>query len=479
MKNGIYNSVGGIVRLAVALALVPLLIRIIGTTEYGVCSLAFAIVGVSAVTETGLSSSVTVFASRDLAESNRKALSQTLTISLAASILLAAIVGGVLWFGAETITSWFPKIPTDDQPLVTKALRIGSILILARLPQQVLIGVQQAFQRFGILNAVLTIQSLTLGIGMVAVAANGGTTIQFMIVQTTVTAATLLAHAVVTYRLLHEEHMRLNWSNRKVGEMLHFGALSTISNIGGVLFTQCDRLVVGAFLDTATLGIYAAITTITTQINTVSSLPVQPLLARVSHLSSKTKISANAKHEIQHTVQFNAVLAFGTAGGIFILAPLIARVIFHGNTDATIVTALRCAAIIYSVYSLNAPGYFILPAIGALAQHTMIQVVGGALSLLLIWIGATHWGLLGGVCGNVGFVTTLLLTALALTRLRIPISESLRWMLFPIIWMVATIVLALILPPTVAFECCLLVIACGVLCWWAVRLAATALMAAK
>ncbi len=469
LKNGIYNSVGGIVRLAVALALVPFLIRIIGTTEYGIWSLTFAIVGVSAVTEIGLSSAVTVFAARDLAENNHRAFSETLTISITASLFLGAAVAVSLMFGADAIVNLFPKIPTTDCKLVAKALRVGSVLVLARLPQQALIGLQQAFQRFGVLNAVLTLQSVMLGIAMVIVAAYGGGTFGFMIVQTVVAIAALFAHGVAVFRLLRQEHMCLHWNTSKTGQMFRFGLLNTISNVGGVLFTQCDRLIVGAFLDIRTLGVYAAITTITTQINAVSALPVQPLLGRVTHLWTHNKRPPGARDEIRHALQFNAALSFGIAASIVVLAPIIARGLFHGAVDAMTVQALRYASLIYAIYSLNALGYFILPAIGELTPHTVIQLLGGALSLLLIGLGGTHWGLLGAVVGNIGFVTTLLLTWLALKRLEINSRSVARWLRFPILWIIATVAAAILLPQKDAITYSLLVISSVALCWWTLQ----------
>jgi O-antigen/teichoic acid export membrane protein len=476
LKNGFYNSVGGIVRLVVALALVPVLIRIIGPTQYGIWSLAFAIVAVSAVTEIGLSSVVTVFSSRDLVHDGGNALSETLTISLFASIALAIVAALVLWFGAETIASAFSKIPENERALVAKALRIGAILVIARMPQQVFVGIQQAFQRFGVLNAILTVQSVALGIAMVLVAVNGGGIISFMIVQTSVALGAMIAHGIASCRLLHQKHLQLNWSTNKGRQMLHFGVLSTISNLGGVLFTQCDRLIVAAFLDAPTLGVYAAITSITTQINAISALPVQPLLARVSHQWINKRPTPDTHQEIQHALQFNAVLAFGVGTAIFVLAPLIARIVFHGNFNEITVAGLRYASVIYSLYSLNATGYFILPAIGAMTQHTLIQVFGGALSLLLIWQGALHFGLIGAVTGNAGFITTLLLTSLALTRVGISVSQSIKWLSVPLTWMAITMLTALVIPQTLPAEGCLFLVSCIVMCCWAIQLIPTTML---
>jgi O-antigen/teichoic acid export membrane protein len=475
LKNGVYNSVGGIVRLAVALVLVPLLIRVIGTTEYGVWSLAFAIVGISAITEVGLSSAVTVFASRDVAENDHKSFSETLTVSLVASVLLGIIIAISLWLGAELIVGSFSKLAAGDHAMVVKALHVGSILVLARFPQQVFIGVQQAFQRFGILNAILTVQSLAIGIGLVGVSLRGGRTIEFMTVQAAVAILALLAHSIAAFRLLYSDQIRFNWNRHKTREMFRFGLLSTLSNLGGVFFTQCDRLIVGAFLDTASLGLYAGITTVTSQINTVSALPVQPLLARVSNLS-KRETSEKVRNEIQHTLQFNAALAFGLGAAIFTAAPTISNLLFHANSSPTVIIALRCASVIYATYSLNASGYFILPAIGKLSAHTVIQICGGALSLMLIWIGATRWGLPGAVGGNIGFVSTLLLTTVGLKTMNIPLKDAALWLKFPAIWMGVTIGLAALIPQTLPFECALLVIASLVLGWWALRLFPVALL---
>ncbi len=52
--------------------------------------------------------------------------------------------------------------------------------------------------------------------------------------------------------------------------------------VGTVLFTQGDRLVVGAVLGTATLGVYAVITSTVLQINSLSATAVLPILPEIS-----------------------------------------------------------------------------------------------------------------------------------------------------------------------------------------------------
>lgn len=275
-----------------------------------------------------------------------------------------------------------------------------------------------------------------------------------------------MAHALVGYRLLRDKCIRFSWSTNKGGQMLRFGLLTMTSSIGSVLFAQCDRLVVGAFLNTPTLGVYAAITTITTQINAISSLPVQPLLARVGHYWTHKTESVVARRELKHTTQFNAVLAFSVAAAVFIMAPLICTIVFHGNTNPTMIIALRCASVIYASYSLNATGYFILPTIGALTLHTAIQVAGGVFAVLLIWVGSLHWGLLGAVLGNAGYIITVALTVIALSRLKINTSEALRWIRFPLAWFVITIVSSIALPATITIECTILVVSMLILSYW-------------
>jgi O-antigen/teichoic acid export membrane protein len=82
LKNGFYNALAGAIRIGLALLTIPILIRIIGVEEYGLWTLASAVVQIVNLAEAGLSMATTVFLSQDLAKEDIDGVSQTLTVTI-------------------------------------------------------------------------------------------------------------------------------------------------------------------------------------------------------------------------------------------------------------------------------------------------------------------------------------------------------------------------------------------------------------
>jgi O-antigen/teichoic acid export membrane protein len=109
LKNGFYNTVGGILRIGLGIITIPLLIRQLGVEEYGLWTLASAVIGVVTLAEAGLSTATTVFVAQDLGEEDVDGLSQTLTVTVTMMLMMATLAAVSLWFGADLLTNLFPN----------------------------------------------------------------------------------------------------------------------------------------------------------------------------------------------------------------------------------------------------------------------------------------------------------------------------------------------------------------------------------
>jgi O-antigen/teichoic acid export membrane protein len=71
-------------------------------------------------------------------------------------------------------------------------------------------------------------------------------------------------------------------------------------------------------------------------------------------------------------------------------------------------------------------------AIDAVNICTIFQLVSGIISLFFIYLGATYFGTLGAVLGNIGFALTLGLNSVAVYKIvKLP-SLWLRWIALPL-----------------------------------------------
>src|SRR5579864_7553062 len=99
-----------------------MLVRIMGTSQYGLWALAFAIVGFLALADGGLSVTVIVFLSKELAINDRDAAGKTIAIVLALSLALATGASLMLYFGASRAVDLFSALERSERQLLGKRL---------------------------------------------------------------------------------------------------------------------------------------------------------------------------------------------------------------------------------------------------------------------------------------------------------------------------------------------------------------------
>jgi len=470
LKSGFYNTAGGGIRIAILLATIPALIRILGIDEYGLWVLVSATLGVLGILEGGLTVATTVFASEDLARKDDARLSQTVTASSAAMLLLATLAASLVWCGADLFGQFFPALNESQKTAASDALQISAFVIWLRLLHQVPIGIEQACQRYGLMNLIATNQSALSNFGMVIVAAKGGHIVALMKWQVVVALITFLAHLVLVVALLRDRKLRLRWSSQRIRQICRFSGLTWASTLGTLLFSQFDRLIVGAMMNTSSVGAYAAITQVTAQINALSALPAQPLLPATSEtLSGSLTDRSLVVRRTKQAVEFNALLAFALGAWLVLFAPQIVSFILPGTALHDVVPAFQLAAILYAVYSINAVGYFVLLGMRAVGLCTGIVISSGILSLALIGAGCSVLGLPGAIAGNAGYAGTVILTFIAVRRLQIPPLDYIRWLRIPLVWFVASTVFNALVPDWLIPKVILCLVQGGVLLTWFLR----------
>jgi O-antigen/teichoic acid export membrane protein len=416
-RSGFFNAVGGIVRSGSNLLAVVGLIRILGLEEYGLYALIAAIVGFVPVLDGGLGWATMVFVSRELEADDPAAIAETVTITGTIITVLALVVGGLLVLLGPLVMQLFAGLSDAQRAPATLALRFGAVILMARLLQGVAAGVQQAYGRYDLLNALIVGQAMFVAVGSVGLAWLGARTPQLFEFQAGVALAILAANSLVSARLLGRG-LQLRWSNTKLRSIAAYSVPTWLTTLGATLFSQADRLIVGGLLGTSALGLYAGITSITQQINAFSALPVQPVMPAISRFRlANARVQAEIMRFVGWSFRVNALIVFGMTAALLAAAPLVLRIVLPQPYADSSVDIFRLATVIYAVYSLNAVGYFVL--LVEAPKVTVVVSIGGALlALLLIRVLGGAWGLPGAISGNAGYFLTLLLVILALRRMR-------------------------------------------------------------
>lgn len=435
IQNEIYNVLGGVIRLGVSIATIPMLIYHLGIESYGIWSLTSAVTGVVALAEAGMSTATTVFISQDINSKNQKSLCQTITVSIVISLTISIIAASFLWANSNKIASLFFQLNNTQQISLSKTLELGALIVWAKLMQQVCIGIEQAYQLYITVNIMSTLQLLVVNAGMILLVSFNNSLVILFYWQALISIIFLLGHIFVSASFLKGIKISYNWNGNKAISMVKYSSVVWISSLGSAVFSRADRLVVGSLLSPEILGMYSAITDITTQINGISALPAQPLVPFLSRCSISNRDDLEIiRHKIKQSVELNAFVSLGLGGALITMAPFILDFLL-GNKLITIdIIAFTIATTIYSIYSLNAVGYYVLLGINAANICAIIQLSIGLISLLLISIGAKNFGLTGAVLGNSFYLFIYGLTFTSLRYLNIPNISWFKWLFQPLMW---------------------------------------------
>jgi O-antigen/teichoic acid export membrane protein len=95
--------------------------------------------------------------------------------------------------------------------------------------------------------------------------------------------------------------------------------------------------------------------------------------------------------------------------------------------------------VIYSLYSLNAVGYYVLFATNNVKICMARQLTAGIGSLIAIAVGAYYFGIAGAIVGNAGYVYTLMMLLDAKKILKHVNSFQFAWVEFPVLWFIGVV----------------------------------------
>lgn len=419
--------------------------------------------------EGGLSTAVTYFTARDLSHNRVDDISHTLSGAVVGTLGLAGLMSVVLVFAADTVIGIFDTLQPNQRTAAALAVRIGVICLISLLLQNVAGGLLHGLQCFGLSNILSTIQVALNTIGFIVISERGGGVAELMTWQAAVSVASLALYALTVRRVLRPFPIKLRFDVGRIIPVWRYAIMTWVGTLGGVLFTQIDRLVVGKYLGTSTLAVYGAITGVVKQINTFTAVPVQPLLPQVTQLtSSDREADKTIRAKVRKALHVNTVGALGLGIALFTLAPLAMPVLLDRAATQTEINGLRMASVIYAVFSLNGVGYYVLLAMNGVRAFMIIQLLSGVLAVTMIALG-TRFGLLGAMAGNMGYLGVTAFSLLGMKYLKVSVFTWLGWIRPALIWAAATAIVTLLVPQQVVFLLLAALIQCAVLAYWFAR----------
>ena len=153
-RNTIWNLIGQGVPMVVAVFTIPLLVKGLGTDRFGILTLAWIVIGYFSLFDLGMGRALTKHVAEQLGAGQEQNIPAVIWTAL--SLMLFLGLAGALVLGV--LTPWLVydalKIPPTLQHESLHAFYLLALSIPIVISSAGLRGVLEAYQRFGLVNAV-------------------------------------------------------------------------------------------------------------------------------------------------------------------------------------------------------------------------------------------------------------------------------------------------------------------------------------
>jgi O-antigen/teichoic acid export membrane protein len=238
--------------LALAVVSTPYLVDRLGVEEYGLYTLALALLAWIAVLDLGLGAATVKLVSEERGRGESGAVRRIVGTSVALHLALGGAGAAGLALLAPVVAR---LVGLGDGGVTT--LRLAALAALGVVLLAACTAVPTALQRLDLVNRrTIAFGSVTVLATVAAVAAGGGVNAALLVL-IAANAVALASFARLSRRLLPDVPLRARLDRRAARGLLGFGALKAVGQASTQAVYHLDKLIVGALLGVAALTYYA------------------------------------------------------------------------------------------------------------------------------------------------------------------------------------------------------------------------------
>jgi O-antigen/teichoic acid export membrane protein len=392
------NWIGMLVVALVSFLLVPILIRGLGSFDYGIWILLSAIVDYYGLLDLGMRTTVQRFVAQLRSTNDRAALNQLAAtawlLAIATSILIALI--------SVAVTPFLPDLfhlAGETRQTSRLTLLLLGLAVAVTVPSQLLASYLYGCQRFDLYNMTFASAAIVragalalilhLGHGLRGVAA--------------VTLVMSLVTCIVHWRLVRWVDPDLSIrpglaSHHCLREILSFGAYVTLNGAGDQLRFRMDSVVIARWVNVASIALFNVAGVLMEYFKRAVSAASAPLMSRMAALEADRK-TAELRDLFLRSTRFTSIMSFSLAGLLLLNGRAVLK-LWVGEEFVPSFDLVVILVIPYAVALAQLPSVSAIYACGRHRPMAVWTALEGVLNLALsIYLGQ-RLGLLGVALGT-------------------------------------------------------------------------------
>jgi O-antigen/teichoic acid export membrane protein len=418
LKTHIINAAYGVLDYAAypigMLLVAPIVLRNLGTQEYGVWAVATAAVSMGSIIASGFGDANIQHVASQRGLGRRDALLRAVRSMVGINLFLGTTLALIAWmlapYGARHLAASDPVMQME----CLWSLRIASVLMWIRAQESVCISTQRAFERYGAAVRISILVRL-LSLAAAATLACFGQHVTKILLATAVLNVIGTGLQFLRLRdLLHAKSLAPAFDRDAMRALLAFGAFSWLQAVSSVIFSQADRLLLGVSLGATAVASYALCAQMAQPLYGFAASGLHFLFPYLAS-RSPTQSAVDLRKAVLLAFAVNVLFVLIAAAALL----LCGQQLLHAWAGDTI--ALSAASIFpvivwsAALLGLNVTGTYALFALGRVQIVTWIHLAGGAAMLLLMVCLLPRFGAYGLAIARLcyGSITLLLYLPLA------------------------------------------------------------------
>ena len=421
--------------LLVGVFMLPFNVAHLGQSAYGLWILVASVTVYFSMFDLGYGVALVRFAARYRAKGDTKGLNEIISTMFCMFSAVGLITFALAVLISLNLDKFFPLTPDQARTGRIVLLFISSYVAL-QFPASVFGGIVNGFQRVYLNGVVAFVTTLVVAAVNVIVLLSGYGLAELVAATTAVRILSIFAYALNAYRVFPDLRIRPGYFKReRLREVTGFSVFILIIDIANKLNYSTDAIVIGAFLGTSAVAIWAVAQRVIEIVQRISDQLNAVLFPVVVDNATVQRLDRLQEILIQGTrLSLAMVVPMATVLGLT-ARPLV--MVWVGPQFAASVNIIYILSIVVALRVGNATSAVILKGSDLhkfLAVSNLSMAVGNlVLSVLLV----RFYGLIGVAIGTLIPMIVISMTVVfpaACRRVKLPVGTVVRRSVWPATW---------------------------------------------
>jgi len=376
------------------LLVTPIVLHKLGAAEYGLWMITTALISAGGIIASGFCDANIQRVALLRGTGQSDVIPHTVRSMFGINLLLGLMLSIAAWIAAPFAASHIAVAHQTSTRECLIALRLASVLIILRTVETVSVSTQRAFERYGgTVQTSIAIRLLTLATAAMLAFLGHGTV--------SILAATGVLMALGTYlqfrrlpQILDAVSLWPHFHRSETRVLLELGIFVWLQAVGGVVFGQLDRILLGVSLGALAVAPYSLCVQFAHPILGLSASALNFLFPYLSGRAS-TLSSTELKRTLLKAFACNFLFVACGAGLLLLIGPSLIR-IWAGPHVAQSATKILTPIVLGSAFmGLSVTGTYTMQALGLFRTVAFISLGSRAAMMLLMIVLLRHMGLTG------------------------------------------------------------------------------------